>query len=215
MRHAKLLPAAFVARYQNWYDNAFPQKQNLLKKLADEGQFPKGMIISCCDSRYNTTSLLNAEEGEFFVHRNIANFVPSSDEARDNHGTAAAIEYAVKHLKVQHILVVGHALCGGVQGCYNICSGTDTSLADDGGAVGKWVQLIKPAFDKLAGTDKADDLRALEKQAVLVSLDNLMTFEFVRGAVEEGRLSLHGLWHDIGVGELHHYNPETGAFEKL
>ena len=215
MHNAKPLPAAFKGRYQNWYGQDFPQKQNLLKKLADEGQFPKGMIISCCDSRYNTTSLLQAEEGEFFVHRNIANFVPAFDETSDNHGTAAAIEYAVKHLKVAHLLVVGHALCGGVQGCYNICSGADTSLADDGGSVGKWVQLIKPAFDKLAGTDKADDLRALEKQAVLVSLDNLMSFDFVREAVEEGRLSLHGLWHDIGVGELHQFNPETAAFETL
>ena len=215
MQNAKSLPTAFIVRYQNWYETDYPAKQSQLKKLADEGQFPKGMIISCCDSRYNTTSLLKAEEGEFFVHRNIANFVPAFDPQSDNHGTAAAIEYAVKHLKVAHILVVGHALCGGVQGCYNICSGTDTSLQDDGGSVGKWVQLLRPAFDKLAGTDKADDLRALEKQAVLVSLDNLMSFDFVRQAVENNSLSLHGLWHDIGVGALHQYNPDTDSFEAL
>lgn len=215
MQISKTLPADFVAGYQNWYGNDFPQKQTHLKKLADEGQFPKGMIISCCDSRYNTTSLLKAEEGDFFVHRNIANFVPAFDPHSDNHGTAAAIEYAVKHLKVAHILVVGHALCGGVQGCYNICSGADKSLAEDGGSVGQWVQLLKPAYDKLAGTDQADDLRALEKQAVLVSLENLMSFDFVAKAVADGELSLHGLWHDIGVGELHQYNLATNAFEKL
>lgn len=215
MPNAKTLPADFIKRYHNWYGNMFPAKQNHLKQLADEGQFPKGMIISCCDSRYNTTSLLQAEEGEFFVHRNIANFVPAYQPDSDNHGTAAAIEYAVKHLKVAHILVVGHALCGGVQGCYNICSGADTSLADDGGAVGKWVQFLKPAFDKLANTDKADDLRALEKQAVLVSLENLMSFDFVKQAVEDNRLNLHGLWHDIGVGELHQFNQDSGQFEKL
>ena len=215
MQNAKSLPTAFIERYQNWVQNDYPAKQSHLKKLADEGQFPKGMIISCCDSRYTTTSLLKAEEGEFFVHRNIANFVPAFDPKSDNHGTAAAVEYAVKHLKVAHILVVGHVHCGGVQGCYNICSGTDKSLVEDGGSVGKWVQHIRPAYEALAGTDKADDLRALEKQAVLVSLDNLMSFDFVRQAVENNSLSLHGLWHDIGVGALHQYNPDTNRFEAL
>ncbi len=215
MQHAKRLPASFVQRYHKWYTSDFEKKKTLFRQLADEGQFPKGMIISCCDSRYNTTSLLGANEGDFFVLRNIANFVPPYNSKGDIHGTASAVEYAVKHLNVEHILVVGHAHCGGVQGCYNICSGTDKSLFETSSAVAHWVEFLRPAYDRLATKGKGNDLRSLEKEAVLLSLDNLMSFNFVRKAVEADSLSLHGLWHDIGTGELHQYDAEAKRFEKV
>lgn len=215
MQHASPLPSFLIDRFHAWKADEYSAQEAHFHDLVDNGQHPHSMLISCCDSRVNGTDIMGAAAGEFFIHRNIANFVPPHNPDNGEHGTAAALLYAVTALGVQHITIMGHAHCGGVQGCHDMCSGKNEALKDPNNAVGRWVSHIEPAFARLAGTDKADDIHAMEQEAVLVSLENLLSYPFIAEAVASGKLALHGLWHDIREGALHHYNAEKGAFEAL
>ena len=147
------------------------------------------------------------------MHRNIANFVPPNDPAGDSHGTSAAIEYAVTALKVSHILVVGHSACGGVAACHAVSTGAAPQLDDPTSHIGRWIQFLKPAYTRAADRINGD-MRVLEKEAVTLSLDNLMTYPFVADAVNDGSLTLTGLWTDIGSGGLEVFDPATGDFHQ-
>lgn len=170
------------------------------------------MVISCCDSRVHVTSIFGADQGEFFIHRNVANLVPPYAPDTDHHGTSAAVEYAVTTLKVSHLIVLGHSGCGGVQGCYDMCSGAAPELNEESSFVGRWMDILRPGYDRLPSGETATRVRALEKEAVLVSLENLLSFPFVTDAVENGSLTLHGLWNDIGEGGLEAYDSDIKDF---
>lgn len=215
MQDAKPLPPYLVQRYHGWHATDYEENKAWFHHLVDQGQHPRGMIISCCDSRVHVTAIFGADTGEFFIHRNIANLVPPFNPAGDHHGTSAALEYAVSALGIAHVLVLGHSNCGGVQGCHDMCSGKNEDLLKKTSFVGRWMDILRPGYERLAGTDKADDIHALEREGVLVSLENLKTFPFVQEAIANGKLSLHGLWHDIRNGELHQYNANTDVFERV
>ncbi len=209
------LPSYLIQRYQGWKATTYAENRSWYRRLADEGQRPRAMIISCCDSRVHVTSLFGADSGEFFSHRNIANLVPPFNPDGDHHGTSAAIEYAVKALKVAHMIVLGHSQCGGVKGCHAMCTGHAPELEEKTSFVGTWLNLLRPGFERVKDVPEAEQIDALEKEAVVISLENLMTFPFVQAALEAGEMTLHGLWHDIGAGNLSQYNPQTGAFEQI
>ncbi len=213
MQAAKPLPSYLVQRYRGWQATTYAENQAWYRRLAGEGQHPRAMIISCCDSRVHVTSIFGADQGEFFIHRNIANLVPPYEPDGDHHGTSAAVEYAVTALKVAHIVVVGHSSCGGVKGCFDMCSGAAPELLDKSSFVGRWMDLLRPGYERVKGiAEPAERLRALEHEAILVSLENLMTFPFVAAAVEDGLLTLHGLWNDISEGALEQYDAARGEF---
>ena len=214
MKHAKPLPTFLSKRFAGWKATTYQENSAWYARLADEGQRPRAMIISCCDSRVHVTSIFGAETGEFFIHRNIANLVPPYRPDDDHHGTSAAIEYAVKFLKVSNLLVVGHSNCGGVAASHDLCCGEAEDLRTNSEFIGPWVEILKPGFDRLDPNekDRAKRLTQLEKNAVVVSLENLMTFPFVKTAVEGDRLTLHGLWTDVGEGGLEQYDAATGSF---
>ncbi len=214
--HAQPLPAYLVKRYRGWKATSFAENSAWYRHLADEGQHPRAMIISCCDSRVHVTAIFGADQGEFFIHRNIANLVPPYEPDGQQHGTSAAVEYAVTALKVAHVIVVGHSSCGGVQGCLSMCSGDAPELEKASSFVGRWMDILRPGYERvkdIANPEK--QTRALEKEAVLVSLSNLMSFPFVEEAVKAGRLSLHGLWHDIGSGGVEEYIPAEHTFRPV
>ncbi|MEM7641528.1 MAG: carbonic anhydrase [Pseudomonadota bacterium] len=216
MRHAKPLPASLVQRYHGWKATTFAENAAWYRRLATEGQRPRVMAICCCDSRVNVAAMFGAEQGEFFIHRNIANLVPPYEVDGLHHGTSAAVEYAVTALHVSQIMVLGHSLCGGVAGCEAMCSGQAPELEKPESFTGRWMDLLRPGWEKVKDMSDADARReALEKQAVLVSLDNLMTFPFVAEAVESGDLVLHGLWNDITAGGLEIYEAEGDRFRPL
>ena len=216
MHNARPLPAYLVKRFHGWNATTFAENKSWYKRLADEGQRPRAMVISCCDSRVHVTAIFGADQGEFFIHRNIANLVPPFEPDGDRHGTSAALEYAVTALKVSHVIIVGHSLCGGVQGCRDMCSGAAPELEEKSSFVGRWMDILRPGYEKVKDIeDSTAQLRALEKEGILVSLENLMTFPFVQEAVERGDLSLHGLWNDIGEGTLEQYLPDEGAFRAV
>ncbi len=140
---------------------------------------------------------------------------PFTDDG-DHHGTSAAVEYAVSVLKVPHVVVLGHSYCGGVQGCIDMCSGHAPQLEQKSSFIGRWMDILRPGYERTANVQEPNERRrALEKEAVLVSLENLMTFPFVREAAEAGDLTLHGLWNDIGEGVLEQYDPQQGKFVAL
>lgn len=213
MDFARPLPNYLVQRFQGWRATTYQDNKAWYHRLAEGGQHPRAMIISCCDSRVHVTSIFGADEGEFFIHRNIANLVPPYNPDGEYHGTSAAVEFAVTALKVAHIVVLGHSHCGGVQGCHDMCAGLAPHLEEKTSFVGRWMDILRPGYDRTAHLPPGPDrVRALEKEAVLTSLQNLMTFPFVRAAVEGEVLTLHGLWTSIGEGGLEHYDPAQGGF---
>ena len=213
--HVRPLPAYLVSRYQGWRATTYTENRAWYRRLADEGQRPRAMIISCCDSRVHVTSMFGADTGEFFSHRNIANLVPPFNPDGDHHGTSAAVEYAVKALKVAHLIVMGHTQCGGVAGCHAMCTGHAPELEEKTSFVGTWLNLLRPGFERVKDIPEAERVSALEHEAIVISLENLLTFPFVAAAVEAGDLTLHGLMNDIGDGTLTQYNPENGQFEPV
>lgn len=213
MAPTSLLPAYLVQRYHGWKATTFAENEAWLRRLAVEGQRPRAMVISCCDSRVHATAIFGAEQGEFFLHRNIANLVPAFADDGGVHGTSAAIEYAVTALKVSHLIVLGHSQCGGVKGCHDMCAGHAPQLEEKTSFVGRWMDGLRPGYEKVKDIqDDAERVSRLEREGVLVSLDNLMTFPFVASAVAEGTLSLHGLWTNIETGQLEQFDPAAGDF---
>jgi carbonic anhydrase len=206
------LPEYLVRRYQGWRATAYAENRSWYRRLATDGQHPRAMIVSCCDSRVHVTSIFGADQGEFFIHRNIANLVPPFKPDGEQHGTSAAVEYAVTALHVAHIVVLGHSGCGGVRGCYEMCEGRAPELLASTSFIGRWMDILRPGYEALPPGEDAERVPALEKMAVRVSLGNLLTFPFVREAVEDDRLTLHGLWNDIGEGTLEAWDPDRGLF---
>ena len=199
------LPGYLSDRYRGWKDGRFEQNKAWFARLATIGQHPRAMVIQCCDSRVNAMEMFGAEPGDLFIVRNVANLVPPHDPDRGHHGTSAAVEYAVNNLKVAHIIVVGHSNCGGVHACHDMCSGTAPELQETTSFIGRWMDILRPGYltvvDRVEG--EAAQKSALEREAVLISLRNLGTFPFVREAVANDELTLHGTWLDIGTGALH------------
>jgi len=212
MHNARPLPSYLIQRYQGWRATTFAENRVWYRRLSEDGQHPRAMVISCCDSRVHVTSIFGADTGEFFIHRNIANLVPPYAPDGDYHGTSAAVEYAVTALKVAHLIVMGHSQCGGVRGCHDMCSGHAPELEERTSFVGRWMDILRPGYERVAGLPEGERIRALEQQAVLISLENLMGFPFVKAAVESQEMSIHGLWNNIGDGTLMHYDPASGGF---
>ena len=215
MDHAHPLPNYLTQRYQGWKATTYEENKAWYRRLASEGQHPRAMVISCCDSRVHVTSIFGADQGEFFIHRNIANLVPPYSPDGAQHGTSAAVEYAVTALKVAHVIVLGHSSCGGVKGCMDMCNGDAPELEEKSSFVGRWMDILRPGYERIKQGSHENELRALEKEAVLVSLENLMTFPFVRQAVEADELTLHGLWTDIGEGVLQCNDAKTHVFTQV
>jgi len=217
MDKAKPLPTYLAKRFHGWKATDYEENRAWYSRLAEEGQRPRAMVISCCDSRVHVTSIFGAETGEFFIHRNIANLIPPYAPDEDHHGTSAAIEYAVTHLHVSNVILVGHSICGGVRGCYDMCTGAAPELEEKSSFIGRWMDILRPGFEIVKDLPGGEDavIQALEKEGVVLGLRNLMTFPFVAAAVEAGDLDLHGLWNDIRNGGLECYDPGSGSFKPV
>ena len=216
MVYVKPLPNYLIQRYHGWKATTFEDNHAWYRRLASEGQRPRAMVISCCDSRVHVTAIFGAEQGEFFIHRNIANLVPAYLPDGEPHGTSAAVEYAVTALKVSHIIVLGHSSCGGVRGCHDMCTGHAPDLEKSSSFVGRWMDILRPGYERVKDMkDEAERVARLEREAVLVSVENLMTFPFVKNAVEKNELTLHGLWTDIAEGSLEQFDSNLNDFVRI
>ena len=203
-----------VEGYRRFLDGRYPEEAELYRTLAEEGQAPKTMIIACCDSRADPATIFNAHPGQFFIVRNVANLVPPCEPAGDYHGTSAALEFAVEGLKVENIVVMGHARCGGVdayiRGLYE--------RRPENGFIQRWISLLDPARVEalqLADAPMEQQQKALEHASIRHSIENLKTFPFVKHGLASGTLRLRGAFFDIATGELLSLDPESGAFERV
>jgi carbonic anhydrase len=209
-----MFPARLTEGYHSFLENRLPHERERYEELAKNGQHPEIMVIGCGDSRVAPETIFDADPGEIFVIRNIANLVPpcEPDAVTSFHGTSAAIEFGVNALKVKHIVVLGHASCGGVAAYAN--QAAPLTKPD---FIGKWMSQIAPVAERVgppAGDRKAW-IQRLEWAVVEYSLNNLMTFPAVREAVEEGTLTLHGAYFGVATGLLFIRDPDTGKFSAL
>ena len=191
----------------------FASEQSRYDMLAESGQKPEIMIIGCVDSRVSPEVIFDAAPGELLVVRNVANLVPKYEpERRDSqHGTSAALEFGVQALRVKHIVVLGHAYCGGIRAFAD-----EQEPLSPGDFIGRWMSQIAPAAESLGPRGQHDFdsyLRKLEFASVELSLQNLMTFPCVQILVGRGKLKLHGAYFGIASGRLLVRDPETGQFD--
>jgi carbonic anhydrase len=205
-----MFPSRLTEGYRAFLDERFAREKTRYEALAEQGQSPEVMVISCCDSRVSPEVIFDASPGELFVVRNVANLVPPYETGGEYHGTSAALEFAVQALRVKHIVVLGHARCGGVRAFAD-----DTAPLSPGDFIGRWMTLIAPAAERLGPRQGSldDYVAKLELAAIENSLRNLMTFPCVRILVERGKLQLHGAFFGVASGVLMVRNPETGDFE--
>jgi carbonic anhydrase len=205
-----MLPSRLATGYKAFRGNRFARERERYEALA-EAQRPEIMVIGCCDSRVPPEVIFDANPGEMFVVRNVANLVPPFETGGEFHGTSAALEFAVQGLKVKHIVVLGHAGCGGIRAYAD-----EMAPLSPGDFIGKWMSLIAPAAARVGLRNKTpDELQRLELAVVDLSLANLMTFPCIRILVERGRLNLHGSHYGIADGRLLVRDPTTGEFGPL
>lgn len=209
-----LWPAALIEGFLRFRERRFATQDTDYLRLFAEGQKPKFLIIGCCDSRVDPALIFDCEPGQLFVVRNVANIVPPAGDRTGHHGTTSALEYGVCNLGVEHIVVLGHAHCGGIQNL--IRSG---GMANPNSYIDDWMSLVEPARASVeqdfAGCDEATRCRACEQRAILISLKNLMTFPWIAQRVAEKKLALHGWYFDIAQGQLMGYHPKMQQFEVL
>ena len=212
-KNIKILPNYLINRYKVWKETKYEENKSWYKKISSAGQNPKAMVISCCDSRIHVTSMFGSDNGEFFIHRNIANLIPPYNPNGDHHGTSAAVEYAVKTLDISHIIILGHSNCGGIASGYRLCKNHPNS--DKLIFVNKWLNILKPAYKNISKTDVKSDqegIKKLEKESIKISLKNLTDFPFIQDVLTKNELILHGLWHDIASGTLQMLDSKSMKF---
>ena len=204
--------ARFLSGFRNFQKTYFCTDNAYFDTLK-EAQNPRSLVIACSDSRVDPAILTGCEPGDMFVVRNVANLVPPYETGSGYHGVSAALEYAVKVLKVEHVIVLGHSCCGGIQALM------DPDRKRLGEFIAPWVSIAEGAFHEVSRNlpDKTQEMRAraCEQAAILVSLENLLSFPWLNERVAEGKIYLHGWYFDLLKGELLSYLPETGAFETL
>ncbi len=199
-----------MSRFQKQHYGENPELAERLKT----GQHPRTLLIGCSDSRVDPALLTDCAPGDLFIVRNVANLVPPYEKSSGYHGVSSALEYAVTFLGVSDIIILGHSGCGGIMGLLDMAKGKEV-----GEFIGKWVNIAAPARDKvlaeLADRPTEEQARACEKEAIVVSLNNLMTFPWIAERVAQQRLQLHGWYFNIGTGQLKCFQPETGTFKVL
>jgi carbonic anhydrase len=192
-------------RAQYW-----PSHESLFGSLVERGQSPTALVIACSDSRIDPHLIFQTDPGDIFVVRNVANLVPPYSPDAEYHGTSAAVEFAVRNLKVEHVIVLGHSCCGGVGA---LLRGPDGSFD----FISHWMEIAESARARAAerareGMDSDRLHRCCEHDVVRVSLDNLRSFPWLRQRLEAGDLKLHGMYFNIENGDLEVLDPTTGEF---
>lgn len=200
-----------VKGYARFHDAYFKGESEVFKSLVQEGQRPEVLVIACSDSRIDPAIVTSSAPGDLFVVRNVAALVPPHESDGRLHGTSAAIEFAIKSLKVGHIVVMGHSLCGGI-GALADWQKTEEAFE----FIGPWMEIGKGTLSAVnAATTQADPAtrqKALEQAMILTSLQNLCSFPWVRQGVGDKRLRLHGWYFDLQRGALEEYDPQEKRF---
>src|SRR5277367_2399965 len=197
-----------IEGYRRFRAGTWQAERSRFEALSRLGQRPRALIIACSDSRTDPQMVFNAAPGELFVVRNVANLAPPYGPDDHPHGISAAIEFAVRSLKVSEIVVLGHAMCGGIRA---LLDGAPTEVSD---FVGQWVRIAEPARRRAIRMPPEQQQDFCEHESVRLSLDNLMTFPWIETAVTAGELKLYGCFFDIRSGVLERLG-EDGIFRPI
>lgn len=206
-------PQRLIDGYSAFASGRLQSEQDRYRELAERGQTPEIMVIGCCDSRVSPEVIFDARPGELFVVRNVANLVPPYEVDGKYHGVSAALEFGVGVLKVKHIVVLGHAQCGGVR-----AYAEDAEPISPGDFIGRWMSLMEPAAKKVGergSLSRAEFLERMEKASIANTLDNLMTFPRLRKLIERDEVTLHGAYFGVALGELSVLDQKTGEFRPV
>ncbi|KAI9003075.1 carbonic anhydrase, partial [Gaertneriomyces semiglobifer] len=205
----------FLRGFRRFHKTYFHENTSLFSKL-QHGQAPKTLLIGCCDSRCDPAIITDCDPGDLFVIRNVANLVPPyiPNEDQRHHGTSAAVEFAVKGLGVETIIVLGHTACGGINALMN----TDLT-GKNYEFISSWMAIATPAKERtlreFADADEETQRIACEHASILLSLENLMGYPFIRERLDKDQISVNGWYFDFKRGDLMAYNPDTHAFETM
>ena len=206
-------PQRLIDGYGAFASGRLQSEQHRYRELAEHGQTPEIMVIGCCDSRVSPEVIFDARPGELFVVRNVANLVPPYETDGKYHGVSAALEFGVGVLKVKHIVILGHAHCGGIR-----AYAEDTAPISPGDFIGRWMSLMAPAAEKVGARgsmSRTEYLERMEQASILNTLDNLMTFPGLRKLIERGAVTLHGAYFGVAKGELSVLDRATGEFRPV
>lgn len=205
------MPEQLIAGYKRFREGYFRQNEESLMSLA-EGQSPDIAVLSCCDSRVDPTIVFDASPGDLFTIRNIANLVPEYENDGRPRGTSSALEFAVTELNVSHIVILGHAQCGGIRALMDRKSSNDASTFVD-----QWMMIAESVRQVILArkTSMEDRYTACEHATIVNSLQNLMTFPWIEERVRHGKLTLHGWYYDLNQGTLLCFDHETETFAQI
>jgi carbonic anhydrase len=203
-----------IEGYREFFQEYFTGKNDTYKDLAERGQFPKALIIACSDSRADPSIITRAAPGEIFVVRNVANLIPPYQLDSKYHGTSSALEFGVRNLSVEHIIVLGHSRCAGIGALLKADDGEDNDSF-----IKPWVKIANKARKKVlsqgGNLSPEEQAHLCEEEAIKISLQNLLTFPWIKEAVDNGKLKLHGWRFDVATGLLYAYEAEKDAFEQI
>lgn len=188
--------------YQKFREKYASGDQSIMQYLSDNGQRPRIMMVACCDSRVDPALILQCEPGDLFVVRNVANIVPPYEKDDSHHGTSAALEFGIRILQVDHLILLGHSQCGGIQALLD-----DQSTQHD--FINNWVSLLKT--DDCHRHD-ADEYAQL---ALSESYQNCLTFPWIRDRLQQGTLAIHLWFFDIKSGQIFTYVADRNTYEPL
>jgi carbonic anhydrase len=199
--------------YRTFKGPEFAETHALFAELADIGQSPKAVMIACCDSRVHPALITQAEPGELFLVRNVANIVPPYEPDGAQHGTSAALEFAINGLGIRNVIVMGHAKCGGVRALIE----GERGATDIGEFIPQWMSTARDAYHAVScdHTSTEDLAPLVEREVVRMSLKNLRTFPWIADLERKGELALHGWYFDIGPSELLVLDEKTGEFSEM
>ena len=206
-------PKRLLDGYSTFLRARLPEEQSRFRELSESGQSPEIMVIGCCDSRVSPEAIFDARPGELFVVRNVANLVPPYTPDGAQRAVSAALEFAVQALRVKHIVVLGHAQCGGIR-----AYAEESEPLSPGDFIGRWMALIAPAAKAVGPRGNMplpEYLSRLEHASVLTTLDNLMTFPCVNILVGRGKLQLHAAYFGVAAGTLSVLDRESGDFVRV
>jgi carbonic anhydrase len=205
-------PQRLIDGYGAFLSERLPREQSRYRQLAEQGQHPEIMVIGCVDSRVSPEVIFDAQPGELLVVRNVANVVPPYQPDTQAHGVSAALEFGILGLKVKHVVILGHAQCGGVK-----AFAEDAEPLTPSDFIGTWMRLMQPAADKVRRSGLSQDsyLTRLEWANIVNSLANLMTFPRIAKLIESGAVQTHGAYFGVATGELSVLDRASGEFRRV
>lgn len=206
--------------FQQFRDDFFGKDKRFFARLVERGQTPKIMVISCADSRVDPAILFDTRPGELFVVRNVANLIPPYAPDKGHHGVSAAIEFGVRDLKVEHIIILGHAFCGGIQALCNhhraLNKAEEVEPQPEREFLNSWITIASPAMLSIDLENWQESFQHdAERASIRNSVLNLDSFPWIVEAIKTGQLQVHGWWFDMENGALWGLDEARETFNRL